>query len=178
MKWDLFSKSFIFYKVEDSTYIRLYFINKKNPSDNIYHYEVVIQKEDSCLAFMAHYIARTLSRSHGNKDEIQIRNVNLYSFTKYNFVDGISFLSETFDRVIISDPKKDGSNVEMTLCYKTYDNGIHNSLLRTKGRVIYKNIFDSRSVKNNYFENFWIKNSGIEKLDYDFTHLVNMKAQR
>lgn len=172
-KWDLFSKSYNYYKVEDSEYIRLYFINKKQPTVNSPRFEVVIQKEDSCLAFIGAYYSGQFRNKHGNLQE----NVKTYRYTKYDFVDGISFLSETFDRVIFPDPKKKDTNIEMTLCYKTYNNGIVNPARRPRGRIIYKNIFDPRSVKNKYSENFWINNFGIERVDYDFTRLINMKIE-
>lgn len=172
-KWDSFSKSYNYYKVEDSEYIRLYFIDKKQPTINVPRFEVVIQKEDSCLTFIGEYYNGNPRNKAGNI----LENVKLTSFMKYDFVDGISFLSETFDRVIFPDPKKKDINNEMTLCYKTYNNGIHNSARRPKGRIIYKNIFNTRSVKNKYSENFWINNSGIDKMDYDFSRLANMKIE-
>jgi hypothetical protein len=172
-KWDSFSKSYDYYKVEDSEYIRLYFINKKQPAVNVPRFEVVIQKEDSCLTFIGVYY----NGNPRNKAGGVMENVKLTSFMKYDFVDGISFLSETFDRVIFPDPKKKDINCEMTLCYKTYNNGIHNPARRQDGRIVFKNIFDTRRIKNKYFENFWINNSGIDKMNYDFTRLINMKIE-
>lgn len=172
-KWDLFSKSYNYYKVEDSEYIRLYFIGKNQPTGNGPRFEVVIQKEDSCLAFIGVTFNGVLRKKNGNV----IENVKVNSFMKYDFVDGISFLSESFHRVIFPHPKKKDTNIEMTLCYKTYDNGTINSTRRPDGRIIFANIFDARRVKNRYSENFWINNSGVEKVDYDFTRLINMKIE-
>lgn len=171
-KWDTFSKSYNYYKVEDSEYIRLYFINKKHRTNNDVRFEVVIQKEDTCIVFTGVTYCGDLRNKAGNV----LKDVKSYSFMKYDFVDGISFLSESFYRVTFPDPKK-GTNEEMTLCYKTYNNGIHNLVRRPKGRIIYKNIFNTRSVKNKYSENFWINNSGIDKMDYDFSRLANMKIE-
>lgn len=173
MKWDLFSKSFNYYKVEDSETIRLFFINKKNTSDNIVHFEVIIQKEDSCLSFIGVTFSGVIKNKNGSKE----LNTKSFSFMKYGFADEISFLSETFDRVIVPDPKNKDTSIEMTLSYKTYNNGIHNLEPRPKGRTIKNNRFDSHSVKNKYYENFWINKSGIGKVDYDFSHLVNMKME-
>lgn len=167
--WDIFSKSYIYYKVEDSQYIKLYFLSKKSFLENIAHFEITIQKKDSCLLSFAYTIQGLFSKKNGDK----LDSTKTYSYTKYDISDGYSFLSETFDSVILPNPKKGGKNIEMSLHYKTYDNGLQDLRLRQKVYKIYNNIFNPHLVTNRYTNKFWINNIGLGKADYDFEFLSN-----
>ena len=171
--WNVFSKSFNYYKVEDSQYIKLYFFSNKLLSDNIMHIEVIIQKEDSCLLFFAYTAEGSFSKKNGDK----INSTKSCSYTKYCISGGYCFLSETFDIVKLPDPKNKGTNIEMSLHYKTYDNGLQDLKLRQKGYKIHNTLFDPYLVTNRYTYKFWINNTGLEKMNYEFEYLSNLKIK-
>ena len=171
--WDVFSKSYIHYKVEDSQYIKLFLFSKKLLTDYNTHFEVIIQKEDSCLLIFAKTTKGSFRSKKGEKTGV----ANSYSYIKYGFDNGFSFIAETFDKVVLPDPVNEKNNVVMSLHYKTYDNGIRNSKLRPKGHKIQNNIFYPSIVKNRYADKFWINNSGIGTINYDFEYLSNVKIE-
>lgn len=170
--WDAFSKSYNHYEVKDSEYIKLYFLSKESLTDFNAHFEVIIQKEDSCLLVFA----ITNKSSLRSKNEEKTVLANSYSYTEYGIENGVSFIAETFDKVVLSDPPKEKKKVVMSLHYKTYDNGMQNSKLRSKGHRIKDNIFDPTIIENRYADNFWINNSGLGIINYDFEYLSNLKT--
>lgn len=159
------------YKIENSEYIKLYLLSKKTRPDFISNFEIVIQKIDSCLIFFAHVYQGPLVNIREKKTD----TVKTLSYTKYEMEDGAFYLSETFDRLIIPENSTGGKNIEMSLFYKTYNNGFSHSNLRPKGRQIRDNIFDPSKVKNLYSNPFWIQNQGLAKPTYDFENLLNLK---
>lgn len=171
--WEVFSKSYNYYEVVDSQYIKLYFLSKKSLTNIVSNFEIIIQKKDSCLLLVAKIYKGSLSNKSGKKLNLTKSN----SYIKYMNDSGFSFLSETFDSVLLPDPKKKGKNVEMSLYYKTYENGTHNSKLRPKGYKIHSNIFDPLIVTNRYIDKFWINNSELWKVNYDFEFLSNLKFE-
>ncbi len=170
--WDKFSKYYNYFELEDSLTIKLYFINKILPSNNqVVNLEVIIQKEDTSLML----IANTFTGSFVNKIGAKTGVMNSYSYIKYRTEEGYSFLSETYDRLITPEIKKYGKNIELSLYYKTYDNGFHNSSLRLKGNRMINNFFSPRLTRNRFTDEFW-KNPGFtEEAPYDFERLRNLK---
>jgi len=171
--WDVFSKSYNHFKVEDSQYIKLYFFSKESLPDYNVHFEVIIQKEDTCLLIFAKTHKGSFRSKNGEKTGI----VNSYSYTNYGIENGFSFIAETFDNVILTNPVNKKKKVVMFLHYKTFDNGIQNSRLRPKGHKIQNNIFDPSTVKNRYADKFWLYNSGLGSINYDFENLSNLKIE-
>lgn len=172
--WDIFSKSYNYFKTEDSYYIKLYFLSKTSFSDSEVHYEVIIQKKDSCLLL----VAKTFRGSFISKKGAQTNTINLCSLTKYNLDNGVSYLAETFDHLVVPDPKESGKIITISLNYITYDKGIPQSKVRKAGKQIRDNIFDPDLVKNRYVDNFWKNNSEIGDLSYDFEYLFNFKIKQ
>lgn len=171
--WDIFSKSYNFYKVVDTLQIKLYFLSKKINNNNSVHFEVAIQRKDTCLLFFAYTSVGSFSSKKGDK----INSTKSYSYTKYCINEGYAFLSETFDKVVFPDSKTKELNIEMSLHYKTYDSKLQELKLRKKGFKINDNTFDSRSITNRYIDKFWINNSELNKVNYDFEYLSNLKIE-
>ena len=159
------------YKIENSEYIKLYLLSKKTQPDIISNFEIVIQKIDSCLIFFAHVYQGPFENIKEKKTE----QVKTLSYTKYEMEDGAFYLSETFDKLTMPENNTNEKNIEMSLFFKTYDNGFAHSNLRPKGRQIRDNIFDSNKVKNLYSNPFWIQNQGSAKPTYDFENLINLQ---
>jgi len=171
--WDIFSRSYNYFKDENSQYFKLYFISKKSQTDNVVHFEVIIQKEDTCLLLIAKTLKGVFLSGKGEKSDIR----NLYSYTKYNIGGRFSFLSETYDKVIFTHPKNERKNIEMSIYYKTHNNMTYDSKLRSKNYKIYKNVFHPDIVKNRYYKDFWLNNPLLEKMNYDFEYLSNFKIE-
>lgn len=129
-------------KVEDSLQIRLYFIGK---SQKI---EVAIQKKDSLLV---HVIGATAGQLQSEKAELQLKKNKMYWHLKYEYENGVGYLSEFADMLTFINPKDSSNTLTFFQFYKTYETEFIKR--RPNGRRVFS--LWLLFIKNRYNENFW-----------------------
>jgi hypothetical protein len=129
-------------KVEDSLQIRLYFIGK---SQNV---EVAIQKKDTLLI---HVIGVTAGQLRSEKGEQQLKKNKMYWHIKYEYENGVGYLSEFADMMTFANPKDSSNTLTFSQFYKTYETGFIKR--RPNGRRVFS--LWLLFIKNRYNENFW-----------------------
>lgn len=171
IKWDKFANYFNYFEVQDSQFIKLYFLNKKSFHDSITHVEVVIQKSDSCLYSLSSVSKKLFKTRKGVPLQMDTK---LFTFIKYAYVNDFSYISERKTGAILTNSVFGRKDMAMFTYFKTYNNGASNLELRPKGHRIFRNELEPRLIKNKFDEEFWESDNYLDFEPYDFEYLLNL----
>lgn len=157
-----------YFKVEDSLYIKLYFIGKKQKM------EVVIQKEDTCLVCVTEVSSAPLRKKTGE----QLKINKSYWHIKYAYENGIGYLSEMSNELIFQDTRNEKNLLTFMQFYKTYDYKVDNMKRRPNGDRIYNNLWEPRFIKNSYEEKFWKRMSFTNNIPDSMESFAGLKIEK
>jgi hypothetical protein len=169
--WDKFEKYFNYFEIQDSQFIKLYFLNKKSFQDSITHIEVKIQKSDSCLYSFAMISKNRLKNRKGETLKMQTK---IIGYTRFDYKDGFSYLLDNYKAIFLTNSETGRKDITAMQFFKTYNNGAANLEKRPNGRRIFDNEITKNLIKNKYEEEFWENDSYLEYTNYDFDKLLNL----
>ena len=145
--WANFFENFRYYKVEDTSLIKLYFVG--HSEENIT--EVTINKADTCLvSFIINSGKNELRSSNENK-------IKLYKSThyiKYDYTCGYCVIAESGLKYTMSHPYQKDKVLSMSLLFKSYGNGTNLERRKTSDGIWF-NKFEPKDFKTNYTTDFW-----------------------
>lgn len=169
--WNGLEHYFNYFEVQDSQFIKLYFLNKQSFKDSVTHIEVIIQKSDSCLYSFSMISKNQLRNKKGETLKMGTRS---FHYFKYDYKDGFSYLLESKCGTILTNPEFEEKDFTVLQHFKTYNNGAGNLEQRPKGHRIFNNELEPRLIKNRYAQEFWKGDSYLNMEPYDFDYLLNL----
>jgi hypothetical protein len=145
--WANFFENFRYYKVEDTSLIKLYFVGCETEGIT----EVTISKMDTCLvSFIINSGKSKLTSTEGNK--IHIGQSTHY--IKYDYTNGYCVIAESGIKYTLHHPHHKDEVLSMSLLFKSYNNS-PNLERRETSDGIWFNKFEPKDFKTNYTTEFW-----------------------
>lgn len=159
INWVKISEDFNYYKVEDSLFICIYFLSKKQVWDLPYNYEVKIFKADTSLSsiIMTNKNTSKITNIYNTGDSLNAAIVASRSnYVKYNYEDEFSYLAEFSHQFELFYMGSDSivKPITIELKYKTYNKDASN-LERRFGYRVFNNRLVINDIENRYTSSFW-----------------------
>lgn len=145
--WANFFENFRYYKVEDTSLIKLYFIGHGIEDKT----EITISKTDTCLvSFIINSGKHVLMSTNGDKFNI----CKTTHYIKYDYTSGYCVIAESGIKYTLLHPSYKNTVLSMSLLFKSYDNS-PNLERRETSDGIWFNKFQPEDFETHYITKFW-----------------------